>query len=241
LSHFNEDLKMHTQTIVHQFSLGPWGNFIHLIADARTNTCAVVDPAWHAPTIMAEAAKRNWRITDVLCTHSHVDHVNRVDAIVEATDARVHMLDAEVRFSGFSAGNLMVHRPGDQIEIGRSTLMTIHTPGHTPGSTSFWDANSSTLITGDTLFVNGCGRCDLKGSDPVAMYKSLKMLREELPKQTRIYPGHDYGATTTSTIEHEAKTNRFMVLPSIFDFVGVRMKGRVQNTELSQAPDWQPA
>lgn len=224
----------------YQFKLGPWGNFIYLLADTLTKTCAVIDPAWHAESILREALKRNLRITDILCTHSHVDHVNRVDAILEATDARVHMLDMEIRFSGFKAGNLVTHRAGDPIDIGRSTLYAIHTPGHTPGSTSFWHDKSHTLVTGDTLFVNGCGRCDLQGGDPVQMYESLKMLREKFDFRTRIFPGHDYGATTTSTLEYEVKHNRFMILENVSDFVGERMKGRVLNTKLASAPDWRP-
>jgi hydroxyacylglutathione hydrolase len=227
--------------IVQQFPLGPWDNFIHLIGDPATGECAVVDPAWHAPTIMAAAAKQQWRITHVLLTHSHVDHVNRVDAIVEDTDAQVHMLAAEERFSGFKSGNLSLHRPGDSIEVGSLSLTAVHTPGHTPGSTSYWHQASDTLITGDTLFVNGCGRCDLVGSNPRDMYDSLHMLAEKLPAATRIYPGHDYGKTPTSTLEHEMKTNRFMVLPNLHAFIGERMAGRVPNTQLAAPPAWQPA
>src|SRR5690349_12644269 len=103
---------------VHQFQLGPWDNFIYLIGDRSTRTCAVVDPAWDAYTILGEAAKLDLEITHILCTHSHFDHVNQVDALLEATDAPVHMLGEEIDFSGFKCENLVRHSPGDRLCIG---------------------------------------------------------------------------------------------------------------------------
>ena len=92
---------------VHQFELGPWENFIYLVGDKATRTCAVVDPAWDADVILSEAEKLDVDITHVLCTHSHFDHVNRVDALVEKKDVPVHMLDEEIDFSGFRSENLI--------------------------------------------------------------------------------------------------------------------------------------
>ena len=86
---------------VHQFELGPWDNFIYLIGDKATRECAVVDPAWHASTILAEAEKLDVKITHMLCTHSHFDHVNRVDELLDATDAQVHMLGLEIDHGDF--------------------------------------------------------------------------------------------------------------------------------------------
>ena len=225
---------------VHQFELGPWDNFIYFIGDTATRQCAVVDPAWHAPTILDEAARLDVKITDILCTHSHFDHVNRVDAILDATDAPVHMLKQEIAFSGFRCENLKPADKGHILQIGDHLEITfLHTPGHTPGSTCYRIRDG--VVAGDTLFVNGCGRCDFIGGDPELMYQSLHTLTGKLPGNTRLYPGHNYGQTATSTLDEELATNPFLVLPTVADFVAHRMQDRVPGTRLPPAPDeWAP-
>ena len=165
---------------VHQFELGPWDNFIYLVGDKATRTCAVVDPAWDADVILKEAEGLGVEITHVLCTHSHFDHVNRVDALLDKRDIPVHMLGEEIDFSGFLSENLERHRPGDVLHIGKHLEITfMHTPGHTPGSTTYRIADA--IVTGDTMFVQGCGRCDFVGGDPKVMFGTLKGLVESLP------------------------------------------------------------
>ena len=137
---------------VHQFRLGPWDNFIYFIGDRSTRTCAVVDPAWDVGTIVREAERLDVTITHVLCTHSHFDHVNRVDALLATHDVPVHMLDAEVEFSGFRCENLVRSSPGDTLLVGKHAEVTfMHTPGHTPGSTCYRVREG--VVAGDTLFV----------------------------------------------------------------------------------------
>jgi hydroxyacylglutathione hydrolase len=222
---------------VHQFELGPWENFIYLIGDKATRTCAVVDPAWDAEVILAEAAKLDVRITDVLCTHSHFDHVNRVDALVEKLDVPVHMLDEEIDFSGFTSENLERHRAGDALTIGKHAAVTfVHTPGHTPGSTTYRIRDG--VVTGDTMFVQGCGRCDFVGGDPEVMYDTLKRLVEGLPRDTRMYPGHNYGPVTVSTLDEELRENPYLQHQTVVDFVAHRMEGKTPGTELPPPPEW---
>lgn len=81
---------------VHQFALGPWDNFLYFIGDKATRTCAVVDPAWDARSILDEAAKLDVSITHMLCTHSHFDHVDQVEPLLAEIDAQVHMLGEEI-------------------------------------------------------------------------------------------------------------------------------------------------
>ena len=78
---------------VHQFLLGPWDNFIYLVGCKKTRECAVIDPAWHCQSILDEAERIDVKIKHILCTHSHFDHVDQAEAVLEATDAPVHMLD----------------------------------------------------------------------------------------------------------------------------------------------------
>lgn len=225
---------------VHQVPLGPWDNFIYLLGCKKTRTCAVVDPAWHAQTILQEAEKLDVKITHVLCTHSHFDHVDQAQAMVDATDAPVHMLDREIDWADFKCENLVRHAPGDTLTIGEHLDVTfVHTPGHTPGSTSY--KVEGALVTGDTLFVDGCGRCDFVGGNPEVMYGTLRTLLSALPKDTVLYPGHDYGGAPSTTVGAQLDSNPFLAKPTLLDFVAHRMDGKTPNTVLPPKPDWAPA
>ncbi len=225
-------------SFIHQFELGSWQNFIYLIGDRASRTCAVVDPAWNYEVILAEAARLEVRITDLLCTHSHFDHVNEVEAMLGRTDARVHMLGAEIDFAGYRCENLVRHSPGDRVTLGRGTEITmLHTPGHTPGSTCYHVLGD--LVTGDTMFVNGCGRCDLVGGDPAIMYRSLHGLVDTLPGDTVMYPGHNYGDAPTSRLDRQLATNPYLRLPTLADFVAHRMAGKTPGT-VTSPPAWPP-
>lgn len=225
---------------VHQFPLGPWDNFIYILGCKKTREAAVVDPAWHGPTILTELEKLDLKLSHVLCTHSHFDHVNQVDAMLAEHDVPVHMLDAEVRWSGFRSENLVVHASGDALTIGRDLeLNFVHTPGHTPGSTSY-RIQEDALLTGDTLFVDGCGRCDFVGGDPAVMYGTLRTLMSVLPRSTVIYPGHDYGGSPRTTVGEQLESNPYLELPTLADFVAHRMKGKTADTSLPPEPEWHP-
>ncbi|NVB38050.1 MBL fold metallo-hydrolase [Pseudenhygromyxa sp. WMMC2535] len=226
-------------TFVHQFGLGPWDNFIYFIGDQATRKVAVVDPAWHAQTILDEAARLDVEIAAILCTHSHFDHVNMVDELLKTLDVPVHMLRPEVEFSGFRCENLVASSPGDTLTIGKQTEITMmHTPGHTPGSCCYRLRDS--VVTGDTLFVNGCGRCDFVGGDPEVMYGTLHAMVDKLPRDTVLYPGHDYGPTTRATVDEQLRDNPYLKLPTVADFVAHRMEGKTPNSSLPPEPQWSP-
>ncbi len=222
---------------VHQVLLGPWDNFIYFVGDRRSRKVAVVDPAWHAPTILREAERLDVEIAALLCTHSHFDHVNAVEDMLRSVDVPVHMLAPEVEFSGFRCENLVVSRPGDTVKIGEQLELTMmHTPGHTPGSCSYRLRDA--IVTGDTMFVNGCGRCDFVGGDPETMYVTLHQLVDKLPADTIMYPGHDYGPTSTSTFDEQLRDNPYLQHRTIADFITHRMDGKTPNTPLPPEPDW---
>jgi glyoxylase-like metal-dependent hydrolase (beta-lactamase superfamily II) len=224
---------------IHTLPLGPWDNFIYLLADEATRTCAVVDPAWHAPSIVQEAARLDLQITHLLCTHSHFDHVNQVETLLETLDVPVHMLRPEIEFSGFKCENLVASSPGDRLRIGKHVDITMmHTPGHTPGSCSYRVRGG--IVTGDTLFVDGCGRCDFVGGDPELMHETLNRLVDGLPADTVMYPGHDYGPTPTSALEDQRTTNPYLQHSTVADFVSHRMQGKTPNTVLPLPDPWTP-
>jgi len=206
---------------IHTLELGPMENFIYLIEDRATGRAAVVDPAWDVPEIVALAEQRGLRISDVLLTHSHHDHINGIAALLDRYDAQVHLLKSESDFWGAALVRPSLHRGGDRIRVGETEIDVLHTPGHTPGSACYRVGDR--LITGDTLFVFGCGRCDLRGGDPELMYSTLKGLVAGLPGRTVILPGHNYAETTSSTLDEQVEGNPFLHFDSLDRFITYRM------------------
>ena len=143
--------------------LGPMENFVYLITDLSTRQAAVVDPAWDAPKIIEYANSNNIQITDILLTHSHNDHINGVEEILNHSDPQLHLLKSEAEFWQANLSKPSLHYGGDELTVGKTTINILHTPGHTPGSACYM--LDGDIITGDTLFVFGCGRCDLQGRE----------------------------------------------------------------------------
>lgn len=213
---------MSTAFSVTTLELGPMENFIYLIADPTSQRVAVVDPAWDSEAILSAAQERGLRITDILLTHSHNDHINALDAVLAQVDAEVHLLHDEAKFWGHPLNRPTLHYGGDTLMLGQTPIEILHTPGHTPGSACYRVGN--TLVAGDTLFVFGCGRCDLRGGDPNVMYDTLRRLRSDLPSDTVILPGHNYAERTTSTLQEQLDGNPFFHLCDDRDaFVRYRM------------------
>ena len=201
--------------------LGPMENFVYLITDIRTNQAAVVDPAWDVNTITDYTKTKNITITDILLTHSHHDHINGVEEILDYSDAQLHLLKQESDFWQTDIDTPTLHYGGDCIRIGDTEINILHTPGHTPGSACYMLKDD--IITGDTLFVFGCGRCDLNGGDPEQMFTTLKKIKHELPGDTVIHPGHNYANKSTSKLSEQIDGNPFMHFHECSDFVEYRM------------------
>ncbi|MDH5229396.1 MAG: MBL fold metallo-hydrolase [Gammaproteobacteria bacterium] len=201
--------------------LGPMENLVYLITDKKSKRAAVVDPAWQVSEIIKLAQEKDVQITDVLLTHSHFDHINGIDEVLKDYDAQVHLLKAEAKFWGHYQDASTAHHGGDIIKLGETEIEILHTPGHTPGSACYHVGEQ--LITGDTLFVFGCGRCDLDGGDPNVMYDTLRKLEKDMPSQTVICPGHHYAEHELSTMAEQVEGNPFMHFHKREDFVQYRM------------------
>jgi glyoxylase-like metal-dependent hydrolase (beta-lactamase superfamily II) len=235
------DLK--TPTRIHTLELGPMENFVYLIEDIKSKRTAVVDPAWEPTEILALAKQQGLNITDILLTHSHYDHINAIDNILEEFDAQLHLTHAEAQFWGQAGTHPSLHHGGDRISMGETVIEVLHTPGHTPGSACYKVLDH--LITGDTMFVFGCGRCDMAGGDPNQMYETLNKIKLELPATTEILPGHNYAVKPTASLKEQIDGNPFMHFKSQDDFVKFRMQlhGKVRQSPYaavseSCAHDW---
>ena len=207
--------------IIRQKEMGPMENFVYLIGDKETKQAVIVDPGWDADAIIKMAEDEGYKITDILVSHFHFDHTNALAPLLKKIDVKVHLNKAEVPYLKVGEGNLHAVESGDILTLGKTNIRFIHTPGHTPGSQCFHVDDN--LISGDTLFINGCGRCDLPGSNPEQMYESLHTKLMKLKDETILYPGHNYAATPTSTIAEEKKNNPYMIRESLQDFLRLRM------------------
>ncbi len=191
--------------LIKQIPVGPMLNLAYIVGDTDSGTCAVIDPGWDSKSILGTADGEGLRIDKILLTHAHFDHVGALMEIASETKAPVYVHAAEAAELG---GDLDA-RPtedGTEIELGSLRIECLHTPGHTPGSQCFLvDGN---IFTGDTLFVDGCGRVDLPGSSPGEMLVSLKRMARLDPAIT-VWPGHDYGGLK-STIGTLIETNPYL-------------------------------
>lgn len=197
-----------SNTIIHSLELGPMENFVYLIEDLETHQVAVVDPAWDVNAIISKAESLDLKISDILLTHSHHDHINGIEELLNYREARVHLLKPEYEFWNNNLQKPAIHHGGDQINLGSTEIKVLHTPGHTPGSACY-QVNDE-LITGDTLFVYGCGRCDLHGGNPEQMFTTLKDMKHNLDASMIIHPGHNYSVAETSTLAEQIEGNPFL-------------------------------
>ena len=203
------------------FDVGPMSNLIYVIADKKTKECALIDPAWDMTGVYEYIKNNNLTLKKILLTHSHHDHVNAVDEILASFDTEIHINKKEKNFWKKDYDNFVINYGGDVIKLGETEIKSLHTPGHTPGSTCYHVGND--LIAGDTLFVFGCGRCDLHGGNPEEMYVTLKDIKTSLDHKTIILPGHNYSIKKTSTLKEELEGNPFMNFNELGKFVNYRM------------------
>ena len=216
--------------IIKTFDVGPMQNLVYVISDTKTNYSAIVDPAWDLKEVYSYISKNNLKLKNILLTHSHNDHVNAIDEILLKFDLNIYLNHKEKIFWNKSYDNFEINYGGDIIKLGSTEIKSIHTPGHTPGSTCYQIGNN--LIAGDTLFVFGCGRCDLHGGDPEEMFMTLKNLKSSLDEKTIILPGHDYSVKRSSTMNEQKSGNPFFHFDSLNKFVEYRMSlhDKIRNT-----------
>ncbi|MDQ0380099.1 MBL fold metallo-hydrolase [Amycolatopsis thermophila] len=201
-------------------------NFAYLIGDRETREAVVVDPAYAVGDLLDVLAADDMRLTGVLATHHHPDHVGGsmmgftlagLPELLARETVPVHVNSNETewvqRVTGVSATDLTGHDHDDVIEVGAIPIRLLHTPGHTPGSQCFLVGGR--LVAGDTLFLEGCGRTDFPGGDAEAMYHSLRWL-VDLPGDPVVYPGHQYSAAPSASLS-SVKQNNFVYRPRNLD------------------------
>lgn len=210
---------------VEQIEIGPMQNFTYVIGSRTSREVVLVDPAWDIDTLLAHVEEQDLKLVAALVTHYHPDHVGGemmgrgIEGLAELIGKRdikvyVHKEEAEglKKVTGISDSDMARVDSGDRMQLGEIEVEFLHTPGHTPGSQCF--RIHDRLVSGDTLFIQGCGRVDLPGSDPDQMYESLRRLAS-LPDDTVLLPGHNYSSVATATMGEMKSTNVSLRVPDL--------------------------
>ena len=199
-----------SELIIEQIEIGPMQNYTYIIGSRETREVAIVDPAWDIDLLVKHLQEKDYTLAAALATHYHPDHVGGsfsghnvegVAQLLRVNPVKVYAHKSEAdgikKVTEISETDLVRVESGDTLKLGNIQVEFLHTPGHTPGSQCFRVNN--TLISGDTLFINGCGRVDLPGSNSNDMYHSLQKL-SALPDDTLLLPGHNYGHVPNATM-----------------------------------------
>ena len=209
--------------IIKQIPVEPFQVLTYIVACPQNRDAVIIDPAGDEDKLLALIETERLRIKYILNTHGHADHVLGNSKMKNSLKAPVCMHEADDRFFNDpavrekSSQELGLPPPdpadiklkdGDILEVGSLNFEVIHTPGHTPGSVCFLVGKN--LFTGDTLFVGAAGRTDLIGGSLNTLIKSIEQKLIVLSKQTIVWPGHDYGESSSSTIGREMEENLYI-------------------------------
>ncbi len=199
--------------IVRQILTGGDRNFAYLVGDPTSGVAAVIDPSYAPRKPVDAASEAGLTIARAFCTHGHHDHTNGNDRFETLTGVRPLLFGDTDPETGREVAD------GAVFPLGDLEVRVLHTPGHSPDSICL--LVSDAVFTGDTLFVGKVGGTDL-GDGAASQYRSLHEKLLQLPPATRVFPGHDVGASPQSTIGHERETNPFLLRPDLAAFVDLK-------------------
>jgi glyoxylase-like metal-dependent hydrolase (beta-lactamase superfamily II) len=222
-----------------QVPVGQMANFAYLIGSLASRKALVVDPAWDVEGLLAQLDADGMQLSGALVTHYHQDHVGgeifgmQIEGIAQLLERRPvqihvnrHEAEGLLKVTGASESDLVRQEAGAVIDVGGLRVRLLHTPGHTPGSQCFLveePGRPGRLVSGDTLFLGSCGRVDLPGGDPEALYTSLNQTLKQLPDETLLFPGHFYASEPYDTLGGQKRSNPFLrvaSLPQFLQFLG---------------------
>lgn len=205
-------------------------NFIYLVGDAATRECLVVDPAWDIDGILKVVNEDGMTLKGALVTHYHPDHVGGtifgmnikgLSQLMEKNPVPIyvnkHEADGLKKVTGISMSDMRLVDSEDTLKVGSQEITFLHTPGHTPGSQCFRVRDS--LLAGDTLFLQGCGRVDLPGGNSEEMFRTLTQRLAKIKDEIILYPGHNYGGQPSAPLGEVRTTNHYLRINRLEDWL----------------------
>jgi hydroxyacylglutathione hydrolase len=206
--------------ILEMLTVGPFQENCYVVGDEETGAGAIVDPGDEAARIALAVEQTNLEISQILITHTHIDHVGAVASLVDEYGCQVLMhaeaepmlgqLPTQAMMMGLRFGEVPTvdrHIEDEEvIELGGLQLRSLYTPGHAPGHIAFYIESEGLLLSGDALFAGSVGRVDLPGGSMEVLMRSIEERLLTLPDETRVYPGH--GPETT--VGNERVHNPFL-------------------------------
>jgi len=215
---------------IRQLAVGPMANFVYLVGAKNSEEAVLVDASWEPARIMAAAKEDKKRLTAIVLTHVHYDHIQALPELVEHLGLPVLVQQAELDFvrqwtaqyAGASAPfcsrfwallqkapeTFQTLQPDVLLHLAGVDMHMLLTPGHTVGGQCI--LTEGALFTGDTLFVGACGRIDLPGGNIHQLQHSLQTKLKALPEETLVFPGHNYGDSPTSSLAKERLHNPYL-------------------------------
>jgi hydroxyacylglutathione hydrolase len=206
--------------IVERLSVGPFQENCYIIGDEESGTGALIDPGDEAARIALTVERTGLAISQILVTHTHVDHVRAVAPLVDEyacpvlmhqeAEAMLKTVPQQALMMGIKFGKVPAvdQRIGDDevLEVGNIRLRSLYTPGHAPGHLAFYAEEEGVVFAGDALFAGGIGRTDLPDGSMELLLQSISERLLTLPDETRVLSGH--GPETT--IGQERLYNPFL-------------------------------
>ncbi|MBI4258634.1 MAG: MBL fold metallo-hydrolase [Thaumarchaeota archaeon] len=183
--------------ILLQIPVGHMDNFTYVIGDS--GEALIIDPSWDLDKVLDETSKNGLKVVAMANTHHHFDHTKGNKELADRTGAKIYAHRSSALPKDVALDD------GGEIPVGKIKVKVLHTPGHTPDSVCFLVQKN--LFTGDTLFVDECGRVDLPGGSSEDLYHTFFDKLLKLDDNVVVYPGHDYGEKPYSTIGEQRKSN----------------------------------
>jgi glyoxylase-like metal-dependent hydrolase (beta-lactamase superfamily II) len=191
-----------------------FSNFSYVIYCKTTKKAALVDPSYKAEKALKFINSNGLTLEYIINTHHHSDHTGDNLNVKKQTGAKII---ASVEDGRHINGVDQTVSNNEEILLGEMKLKFLLTPGHTPGGICII-VDNEVIITGDTLFIGDCGRCDLPGGDFKQMFTTLQNKIKTLPDHLIVYPGHNYGDKPFDTLGNQKKTNKTLVVNTLEEF-----------------------
>ena len=196
-------------------------NYTYIIGNPVTKTAVLIDPAYEILKIENKLRDYHYELCGVLITHTHLDHVHLANYFTKKYNVPVFISAIELSNSQFNCCNIQEFSPDESLNTGNIQIQTLHTPGHSKGSTCYLIENN--LFTGDTMFIEGCGICSCE-NDARDMFYSIQKIKSIVNSETRIYPGHCYDADAGQMISYLEKFNIYYNMENPDHLISFRMR-----------------